>query len=96
MLHTTVFYAFMLSTFQSTAQCHSPFALRRAGAFLDGSRRISTHEIPFMPWPLGQSDTLSVAYYEDSSHNVVAYRLPESVQLLRGTVTGQLSHGVEK
>ena len=66
------------------------------GAFLDGSRRISTHEIPFMLWPLGQSDTLSVADYEDSSHNVVAYRLSDSVQPLRSTVTGQLSHGVEK
>jgi len=49
-----------------------------------------------MLWPLGQTDTLSVADYEDSSDNVVAYRLLESAQPLRSTVTGQLSHGVEK
>jgi hypothetical protein len=85
----------MLSTFQPGAQCHSPFALRQAGAFLVGSR-ISTYEIPFMLWPLGQSGTLSVSDYEDSSDIVVAYRLLESVQPLRSTVTGQLSHGVEK
>jgi hypothetical protein len=86
----------MLSTFQPAAQCHSPFALRWAGAFLDGSRRISTNKISFMPRPLGQSDTLSVPEYEDSSDKFVAYRFLESVQPLRNTVTGQLSHGVEK
>jgi len=86
----------MLSTFQPTAQCHSPFALHRAGAFLDGSRRTSKHEIPFMLWPLGQSETLSIADYENSSDNVVAYRVLESVQPLRSTVTGHLSRGLEK
>jgi hypothetical protein len=94
--HITVFYAFVLSTFQPAAQCHSPFAVHRAGAFLDGRRRISTHEIPFMLWPLGQSDTLSLPDYEYSSDIVVAYRILESVKPLRSTVTGQSSHDVEK